>query len=93
MKIFNNMEINNNSIEDLKNSRRHKGVEALSLALLLAISFTAGLHLRSKVCDPNANSINIGCLGINGYLVFHAFLLGEPIKKGLESIFPKQIVE
>lgn len=75
--------------DEIKISRKEKGVTALTLALLLSLTFTGALKLRAPICETNANTTNVACLGVNLFLLFHTPFAEIQIKNTLGFFFPK----
>lgn len=76
--------------EQISPPRRHKGINALVLTIILSLTFTGASGLRSNLCSPEAKTSNFECLGINIFLLLHIPFAQISVRNTLEYFFPRE---
>ncbi len=75
--------------EQISPPRRHKGINAVVLTIMLSLTFSGASSLRSNLCNSEAKTSNFECLGINIFLLLHIPFAQISIRNTLEFFFPK----
>lgn len=83
------MELSNVENE-LKPPRRHHGINAIVITLMISLSSIGAISIRNNVCNVEVTSFNPNCIGINFYLASQVIFAESAIKNAFQYLFPKK---